>query len=211
MENAQKKGTRKTDRRTLYTRKVIMDSYIRLLKEKPHEKIKVTELCQLADINRCTFYLHFLDVTDVRSAIEQEIIDKFKKHIETQMHKAKNRKSLSDSFNEKMLNDDAYVTLLGVTGMKSPLFEFMHDFYRLDMESSLPHDSRLTERQRELLYDFIVGGVTAIQVNWLQNGIHHIQEENRFIDHLVHMLINVKNFNHTDNTDIANAREKNGA
>lgn len=170
-----------------------MDSYIHLLKEKPHEKIKVTELCRLAEINRCTFYLHFVDVTDVRNAIEQELIAKFKKHIETQMHKTKNRKSLSDAFNAKMLHDDAYVTLLTVAA-KSPLFEFMHDYYRSYMESSLPFDNKMTERQRDLLYDFIVGGVTAVQEHWLKSGTENIRDENQLLDMLVHMLISIKEF-----------------
>lgn len=194
MENAQTKSDRKTDRRTLYTRKMIMDSYIHLLKEKPHEKIKVTELCQLAGINRCTFYLHFIDVADVRTTIEQELITKFKKHIETQILKTENRKSLSDAFNEKMLHDDAYVTLLTVAAAKSPLFEFMHDYYRSYMESSLPSDNKMTERQRELLYDFIVGGVTAVQENWIKNGAENIRSENQFLDMLVHMLISISEF-----------------
>lgn len=194
MENAQQKNARKTDRRTLYTRKIIMDSYIHLLKEKPHEKIKVTELCRLAEINRCTFYLHFVDVTDVRNAIEQELIAKFKKHIETQMHKTKNRKSLSDAFNAKMLHDDAYVTLLTVAAAKSPLFVFMHDYYRSYMESSLPSGNKMTERQRDILYDFIVGGVTSVQEHWLKSGTENIRDENQFLDMLVHMLISIKEF-----------------
>lgn len=189
----QKNKNRKVDRRTLYTRKVIMDSYIQLLKEKPHEKIKVTEICQLAEINRCTFYLHFMDVPDVRTAIENDIIEKFTSYVDTQKSNPKNRKSLSNTFNEKMLHDDAYVTLLSVTGNKSPLFEFMHDYYKNDMESSLPPDNTLTDRQKELLYDFIVGGVTAIQMNWMKVGTSHIKEENQLLDKFVHVLMSIKN------------------
>jgi len=48
----------KTDARTRYTLKVIEKSLITLLKEKPMNKITVKELCELAEINRATFYTH---------------------------------------------------------------------------------------------------------------------------------------------------------
>ena len=44
------------NRKTQYTKSVIRESFLSLLREKPVEKITVTELCAKADINRSTFY-----------------------------------------------------------------------------------------------------------------------------------------------------------
>ena len=44
------------DRSVEYTKMVIQNSFTRLLKEKPINKITVKEICELADINRSTFY-----------------------------------------------------------------------------------------------------------------------------------------------------------
>jgi len=52
------------DRRVEYTKMVIRDSLIRLLKEKPIHKITVKEVCELADINRSTFYKYYLSPYD---------------------------------------------------------------------------------------------------------------------------------------------------
>lgn len=49
---------RKTDRRTLYTRKVIKEALLELLNEKKFDKISVSQLCQQAEITRTTFYSH---------------------------------------------------------------------------------------------------------------------------------------------------------
>lgn len=57
--------SRKTDRRTLYTRTVVKDSLLELLKNTTYEKITVTAVCRQAEITRTTFYLHFDDLTDV--------------------------------------------------------------------------------------------------------------------------------------------------
>ena len=60
-----KNKTKVTDRRTRYTRQIIKDSFLDLLKEKPFSKITVTELCRISEINRGTFYLHYYDIDDV--------------------------------------------------------------------------------------------------------------------------------------------------
>ena len=61
----QEKADKKTDRRTRYTRNAIKDSLLLLLEKKSFEKITVTEICALAEINRGTFYLHYRDTDDV--------------------------------------------------------------------------------------------------------------------------------------------------
>lgn len=61
----QRKEINADDRRTKYTRSVIREAMMGLLRLKPYSKISVTELCRLADINRGTFYIHYFDVDDV--------------------------------------------------------------------------------------------------------------------------------------------------
>lgn len=62
------------DRRVEYTKKVIRDSIIQLLKEKPINKITVKEICELADINRSTFYKYYLDPYDWIEQAEKECL-----------------------------------------------------------------------------------------------------------------------------------------
>lgn len=185
------KKERKTDRRTLYTRKVIMDSYIQLLKEKPKEKIRITELCRLAEINRCTFYLHFEDISAVETAIEEELFEKFKDYVDTQNPDVRNRQSISDTFLDAMLHDDTYTTLMSVNGSSHLFSGFMESYYQETLSSSLPKGHHLSEREQELLYTFIVGGVTAVQRNWIKNN-NNIKSENRFLDKMVQVLMTMK-------------------
>ena len=57
--------TRKTDRRTLYTRNVIKDALLDALSEKNFEQITVTDICRRAEITRATYYLHYQSLTEV--------------------------------------------------------------------------------------------------------------------------------------------------
>ncbi|MBP0972908.1 MAG: TetR/AcrR family transcriptional regulator C-terminal domain-containing protein [Oscillospiraceae bacterium] len=65
---------KKKDRRTLKTQKALRDALAELLAEKKLEKITVQEIADKADVNRVTFYKHFLDVYDLYEKIEQETL-----------------------------------------------------------------------------------------------------------------------------------------
>ena len=52
---------KRSDARVRYTRKVLKESLLSLLKEKPINKITVKEVCELAELNRATFYSHYSD------------------------------------------------------------------------------------------------------------------------------------------------------
>ena len=63
-----------TDRRTLKTQKALRDAMAELLAEKELRKITVQEIADKADVNRVTFYKHFLDVYDLYDKIEEETL-----------------------------------------------------------------------------------------------------------------------------------------
>lgn len=52
----------KTDRRTKYTKMVIKQAFSELIRQKPIEKITITDICTLAEISRPTFYFHYQDI-----------------------------------------------------------------------------------------------------------------------------------------------------
>ena len=60
------------DRRTQYSKKMIRESLYVLMKEKPLNKISVTEICKKADVNRSTFYSYYTDIYDLHQKILKE-------------------------------------------------------------------------------------------------------------------------------------------
>lgn len=67
----------KLDARVRYTRRVIQEALLTLLEQKPLNKITVTELCALAQINRATFYAHYADCYAVLNALEDGLLRAF--------------------------------------------------------------------------------------------------------------------------------------
>ena len=67
---------RKEYRSAVRSRRMIRSAFLELLREKPCEKITVTDIVNRADINRSTFYAHYPDVRGLVEEIVGEIIDR---------------------------------------------------------------------------------------------------------------------------------------
>ncbi|MGX7204213.1 TetR/AcrR family transcriptional regulator [Enterococcus pingfangensis] len=102
------------DRRKRKTQKGITAVFYQLLKEKSYEEISVSQICQIADINRGTFYLHFIDKDDL---LEKSIADEMQRLVEycEQNGETDNQKKLEKTFEyitehreklKRMLNAD---------------------------------------------------------------------------------------------------------
>ena len=72
---------RKSDARVRYTKRVLKEAFLSLLREKPVNKITVKEVCDLAELNRATFYSHYSDCFALMESIEQELLDAFEQSL----------------------------------------------------------------------------------------------------------------------------------
>lgn len=68
---------KKPDARVRYTRHVLKESFLTLLREKPVNRITVKEVCELAELNRATFYAHYSDCFALLDSIEQDLLEAF--------------------------------------------------------------------------------------------------------------------------------------
>ena len=69
------------DHRVRVTQRLIREAFTGLLKQKPIQSISIKELCEVAGINRGTFYAHYRDVYDLRERIEADMIADFRSMI----------------------------------------------------------------------------------------------------------------------------------
>ena len=77
---------KKTDRRIRKTKQQLQEGFIHLRKTKSIKYITVKELCELTDLNRGTFYLHYRDIYDLSEQMENEIILKFEELLNALHH-----------------------------------------------------------------------------------------------------------------------------
>lgn len=63
------------DRRIKKTEQAIQAAFAKLLSERNMENITVKSLCETADINKSTFYLHYKDIYDCADCLRDIIVD----------------------------------------------------------------------------------------------------------------------------------------
>lgn len=63
------------DKRIQKSKNSIINAFLEIRAKKPLEKITVTELCQKAEINKSTFYVHYRDIYDLSEQLEDEVVD----------------------------------------------------------------------------------------------------------------------------------------
>lgn len=74
----------KENQRVAVTKRMLKEGLLRLLEEKPLEKIHVNELCRESGINRATFYRHYETPNDVLAELEKDFASEFLTNISRQ-------------------------------------------------------------------------------------------------------------------------------
>ncbi len=158
------------DRRIKYTRKMIRQSFLQLLEEKPLGKITVKEICEKADINRATFYVHYEDVYDLLNKIEEEFYQEVLLSV-SNMEQGNYTGILPLEILKKIReNEELCKAMFSKYGDKEFLARMMY-FARADSLNAwrkLYPD--MEEKRLEWLYEFIVNGCEGIIRSWAVNG-----------------------------------------
>ncbi len=62
------------DLREKKTQRSIKNAFLQLRKKKSLERITVKELCEIAEISKATFYLHYHDIYDLSETLQHEVM-----------------------------------------------------------------------------------------------------------------------------------------
>lgn len=161
---------KKLDRRVRYTKMVIRESFIALLKEKPISKITVKEICAGADINRATFYAHYADPYALLHEIEEALICDIRQY-------------LSESAKDTEADDIAMLSKIlqyirSNADMCSVLLSDYSDTYFQQLlrelvqnELKLRASSAFSEEDGTFILTFVLTGCVGIIRQWLDSGM----------------------------------------
>lgn len=74
---------KKEDFRVKRTKKNIKEGFMTLMKDKPYNKITIKEITEKAEVNRNTFYLHYLDKDDLLDKLMNDSFQKMTDRMKT--------------------------------------------------------------------------------------------------------------------------------
>ncbi len=170
------------DRRIRYTKMIIKEALIQLLNTKDINKITVSEICKIADINRATFYRYYLDVYDLIDKVK----DEFSKEIITALQNVEDNYSMAD-FLKKMLtiffNNKDLVKILFTVQNNLYFFNDILDItYTLFKNKWINDLDSIDNEEIEYATVFIFNGSLGIINYWIKSDF----EQN--IDEIAHVI-----------------------
>ena len=174
------------DARVRYTQMVIKNSFIKLLEQKPLNKVTVKEICVLSEINRATFYKYYCDAYDLLEKLETEFLDELQSNVQESV-----QKGFKDTFTLIMVSIKAdakiYQTLFSENGdphFPGRILDLCYKQYIL--ANSDKQLLKLSPLEQTWLYYFTAQGCSGILNQWIKNGmIEPINDVADFADKLV--------------------------
>ena len=173
------------DRRVKYTVKVLKDALVQSLKDEHISKISVKSLCELADINRSTFYAHFEDQYALLHYIEQEALDNIKQHLEKQDFNDNRPVSfqvLTRILDYAQENADLFKALLSENCETGIQREIMN----LSQVISFRLNKKYDKRVQDYLSIYGTMGCISLLQKWLQDGMP--ESTTQLAEYIVQML-----------------------
>jgi AcrR family transcriptional regulator len=170
----------KQDRRVRKTKQILRESLITLMKEKSISEITVREISELADINRGTFYLHYQDIYDMVTKVQDEIFDEFNSIV--------NARSPEEIKNETVLIlEDIYSYLADNEALCSVLLSSNGDIAFLERLRSAVREKCIYDfdtvfnknksQYFECFASFIVAGSIGLIQEWFNTGMKESPHE----------------------------------
>lgn len=154
------------DARTRYTLKAIKNALLSLLKEKSIEKITVREICQLAEINRATFYRHYDNQYALLEILQEEMFEEIKREVRAQTDSSE---VILRVFQLVYQHKEEWLLLLGENAdprISHKIEHFMAEYFQVPNKNE----------EGKMKYRFILAGASGVFAYWVNSGMKETPE-----------------------------------
>lgn len=169
---------KKEDRRAKMTKDFLKRALIELMKEKNINDITVKALCEKADVNRSTFYKHYVTVTELYEDMIGDVTESFRYITECAAKEGSLDKAnyIESILNYAEANRDLFLVILSEKGNVG-FGEFL-----IKNTDSVLDGFEVSELTKYCIY-FVVSGMSSVIWKWLN-------KEERMPAHSVAVLVN---------------------
>lgn len=160
----------KNNQRSKMTKKLLKDAYLQLLHTNKNNKITVKDICEIAEVNRSTFYIYYDEPNDLLIELEESTI---KETLDYLSRIKVNMKNVNNSQDEVLSlltyikkNQEILYSLL--IDNKDQTFRKKFKLISLHtIEDSFP--VILKAEEYKATYSFIANGALGIIEDWIEN------------------------------------------
>lgn len=172
----------KIDLRIIKTKKILFDTLLKLMKQKNFDKIKISDICEEALINRSTFYAHYADKYELLDNLVEDLKLSLLKDLENNENNAFSKEYimkllsiLIDHIDEKK---DIYSAII-LNNRNGFLVDFLVDVIERESSLRLKNNEDIIKSQLplDIIVKFYSGGLISICLSWLTQKEKYTKEE----------------------------------
>lgn len=154
-------------RSAIRSRHLIVTALTELLREKPLDKITVTDVVTRADINRGTFYAHYADIPDVINSIVNQYFQRIRQALDSQSHIAEEMPGILVRQIQLLLESDMDFVRTVMDSSAAPMLqEQLRDLALSYALAHLPVFPGVSEEDHILNLRFCAGGLSTLYRDW---------------------------------------------
>ncbi len=165
----------KENRRTTMTKALLKDSLLELLKAKPLPKITIKEICENADINRSTFYLHYVDQFALCDEIENDSVEKINTCLAKVSMKGNRVEGLTEFLYYMKSNGELFEILMRPDFNNS--FRVRFSEVAVKRLAELDYHDNVSSEDKDYIFRFMFMGVLGMLEKWVKDGFDKSPEE----------------------------------
>jgi AcrR family transcriptional regulator len=165
---------KKENRKSRYSKMVMRESLMELMKEKSILSVSVKDICDLADISRSTFYDHYKDQYDLLKQIEDETLAYFEDMLNK--YKDKQTKKETGQMVEEMLtyianNGNTIHVLLSENGDLTFQKKLLYHFIMHNQITKYFSENQQSQETMPYYTVFLVHGAIGLIQHWLKDNM----------------------------------------
>ncbi len=164
---------KKQDPRAIRSKRVFKEAVVDILTENPDiSKLTVQKIAKRAELNRATFYLHFIDINDLLKQVVYDIFDDLSLKISPtlQIDDLNNQEQLITLLDYFYKHRKILAVLFEHPGFKRKFHMMLTDLIVIKRESDG------TSSKSTLSMDILASSVLGIIMWWLKDGIQFSSE-----------------------------------
>jgi AcrR family transcriptional regulator len=162
------------NRKIRYTKMVIRDSLMELMKTKSILSVSIKDICELADISRSTFYAHYKDQYDLLRQVEEETVAYFEDML--RKYKDKQSKKETTQMIEEMLtymanNGNSIQVLLSENGDIAFQKKLFQHFAGNNLITRYFSEKQQDDEAKTYYSVFLINGYLGLVQHWLKTNM----------------------------------------
>lgn len=163
---------KKQDPRALRSKRMIKKAVTDILIENPDiSKLTVQKISDRAELNRATFYLHFVDINDLLKQLVYDIFDDLSSELSPilQIDNLNHEEQLITFLDYFYKHRKLFAVLFAHPGFKKKLHMILKDSIAI---------KRVRDRTKEvtLSMDILASSILGVIMWWLKDGVHFSSE-----------------------------------